>query len=525
MNNNRLAQQVVQQVIDKGVREFCISPGARNAPLVYALSQIPFIKLYHWPEERSSAFFALGRIKATGKPVAVVTTSGTAAAELLPAAVEAHYTSLPLLLMTADRPKRYRGSGAPQSIEQVGLFSYYCHYMQDLADTDLCCLNQWMARGPAHLNICFEEPKEADCQSLKMNILLPQKEFEAHLIMSKEEKELDQFLEKSYFPFIVVGALDSTDGESVISFLLRLKAPVYLEAQSGLREDSRLESIRIESIERLWELSTREGYPIDGVLRIGGIPTARLWRDLEEGEGKRAVCSISEHPFSGLSWAGVIHTSISFFLENWQLKQKRSYPCHAWIQADRLYQNALLKLFEEEPLAEPSLFHILSKRIPQGSKVYIGNSLPIREWDQAAVRSDRRFRMAASRGANGIDGQLATFLGFCSQEQENWAILGDLTALYDMVAPWVLNQMPVLNATVVIVNNGGGQIFARMFAHQDFRNEHHLCFKPLADFWNWHYEKWEAIPDAIAAYNGGRFIELMPDQAATNRFLKKMKQL
>lgn len=523
--NNRLAQQVIQQVIDKGVREFCISPGARNAPLVYALSQIPFIKLYHWPEERSSAFFALGRIKATGRPVAVVTTSGTAAAELLPAAVEAYYTSLPLLLMTADRPRRYRGSGAPQSIEQIGLFSYYCHYMQDLAENDSCCLKKWIARGPAHLNICFEEPREADCQSLKMSVSLPREDFRNQLVTSDKEGELSQFFETSRFPLVVVGALNAADGESVVSFLLKLKAPVYLEAQSGLREDSRLESIRIESIERLWELSAKHGYPIDGVLRLGGIPTARLWRDLEEGEGKRAVCSISEHPFSGLSWGGVIHTSIPPFLESWRLKQERSYPCQAWIQADRLYQRALLKLFEEEPFAEPSLFHTLSKSIPQGSKLYIGNSLPIREWDQAAVRENRLFQMAASRGANGIDGQLATFLGFCTQEQDNWAILGDLTALYDMVAPWVLNQMPALNATVVIVNNGGGQIFARMFAHQGFRNAHDLSFKPLADFWNWHYEKWKSIPDTIIARQGGRFIELIPDQAATDRLLKRIKQL
>ena len=164
--NPLVAKQVLEEVISCGVREFCFCPGARNAPLLYPLANASGLHTYYWPEERSAAFFALGRIKATGRPVAVVTTSGTAAGEVLPAAMEAYYSGLPLVIMTADRPRRFRGSGAPQAAEQVGLFGCYALEMHDFEEGDLCDLSNWTQRGPMHLNICFEEPSDADTHAI-----------------------------------------------------------------------------------------------------------------------------------------------------------------------------------------------------------------------------------------------------------------------------------------------------------------------------------------------------------------------
>src|SRR5690242_10613859 len=122
--NVRLARRVVEELYARGVREFCVCAGARNAPLVKVLGAASELKKYRFFEERSAAFFALGRAKILGAPVAVVTTSGTAAAELLPAAIEAYYSGVSLVLVTADRPPEYRGSAAPQAIEQMGLYSH-----------------------------------------------------------------------------------------------------------------------------------------------------------------------------------------------------------------------------------------------------------------------------------------------------------------------------------------------------------------------------------------------------------------
>lgn len=523
--NTQLAKQVLEEVISQGVHEFCLCPGARNAPLVYPLANSSQVRIYYWPEERSAAFFALGRMKATGKPVAVVTTSGTAAAELLPAAMEAYYTGLPLILMTADRPRRFRGTGAPQSAEQVGLFHCYAHHSQDLVEGEACCLDNWKQQGPIHLNICFEEPKDCDCQSIQLDFCQAQRNGSSLPDFNPDGHYLS-FIQQARFPLIVVGSLPLHLREAAVRFLLQFNAPVYAEGISGIREDPRLEHLLIKRIEQIWDVADQSGYPIDGILRLGGIPTARLWRDLENKSGKIAVCSMSELPFSGLSSSGVIHTDLALFFA-WAetLKRVRQYPFAKWKQADQIAYQALLALFHEEPLAEASLIHQLSTQIPMGSKVYLGNSLPIREWDQAATYQSRSFEMGCNRGVNGIDGQLATFLGFCTPEQENWSILGDLTVLYDLVAPWIGSQMWEMHANVVVINNGGAGIFARMFAHSAFQNHHELTFEPLAQFWKWRYEKWKSIPKSLTSIQGGRFIELIPDPESTVRFWQRMKKI
>jgi 2-succinyl-5-enolpyruvyl-6-hydroxy-3-cyclohexene-1-carboxylate synthase len=157
MGNLDAASRLIAEVRALGTRDFCVCAGSRNAPLLVALGTgaIPGEvegpgggAVYSFVDERSAAFFAIGRIKRSGDPAAVVTTSGTAAAELLPACIEAYYSGLPLILITADRPARFRGTGAPQSIEQPGLFGVY-------AETDLAT---WSGERPLHLNIEFDEP-------------------------------------------------------------------------------------------------------------------------------------------------------------------------------------------------------------------------------------------------------------------------------------------------------------------------------------------------------------------------------
>ena len=143
MSNIALAREILERVRGLGVVDFCVCGGSRNAPLIAALKTG-----YTFVDERSAAFFALGRAKRDARRVAVITTSGTAAAELLPAAVEAYYSGVPLILITADRPARFRGTGAPQSIEQLGIFGVY-------AASDI---DRWNRRTPLHINVEFDEP-------------------------------------------------------------------------------------------------------------------------------------------------------------------------------------------------------------------------------------------------------------------------------------------------------------------------------------------------------------------------------
>ena len=159
MKPGNFAKAIVEEICRAGVGECCVAAGARNAEMLIALAESD-IRTYRFVDERSAGFFAIGRISASGNPVAVVTTSGTAVAELLPAVIEAHYQGLPLGVISADRPARFTGSGAPQVIDQPGIFGGYVG-----ADGDVSCVDAVAdfstvipEGAPWHLNVRFEEP-------------------------------------------------------------------------------------------------------------------------------------------------------------------------------------------------------------------------------------------------------------------------------------------------------------------------------------------------------------------------------
>ncbi|MBK5259920.1 MAG: hypothetical protein JJE51_10025 [Thermoanaerobaculia bacterium] len=148
MTNIARARELIDEVRRAGVSDFCVCAGSRNSPLIAVLDNTADVRLFSFVDERSAAFFAIGRAKQSGRPAAVVTTSGTATAELLPAAVEAFYSSIPIVLITADRPARFRGTGAPQCIDQERIFGVHA----------ATSFEQWSRHAPLHLNIEFDEP-------------------------------------------------------------------------------------------------------------------------------------------------------------------------------------------------------------------------------------------------------------------------------------------------------------------------------------------------------------------------------
>lgn len=492
----QLILDVLQESIRCGIQEVCICPSARNAPFVQALIKIPQIKTYYWFEERSAAFFALGRARETNLPVAIITTSGTAAGELLPAAMEAYYSGVPLILITADRPPSYRGTGAPQAAEQVGLFGVYALVDYDLQINQAFSMSNWNQLGPAHINVCIDEPLTYPFDEVDL-------EFgRDYYPYAPETGNLDTFFDDIQHPFVVVGTLAKEFRQQTIDFLVQLNAPVYLEAISGLRGHPQLRHIEICCPDKTWQRASEAEYAIDAVIRIGGVPTFRSWRDLENMEGHLKIVSINQVLFSGLSWGTVIRT---------QLKTPPRFECPAkWLEADCLWWESSIQHYENNPQSEPSLIHQLSNVIPENALVYLGNSLPIREWDLAATRDRNDWEIRASRGVNGIDGQISTFLGMCTNDRPNWGIFGDLTTLYDLAGPWILKALVGMNITIVVINNGGGQIFSNMFKQKEILNSHQVGFKPLADLWGMHYERWTAIPEKIEFCDEPRLIEIVP---------------
>lgn len=516
--NEKLAQTVLQSLIKLGVKEFCLCPGARNSPFISILSQNPQIKKYFFFEERSAAFFGLGRSRKLNQPVAIVVTSGTAVAELLPAAMEAYYTGVPLVLVTADRPRRYRGCNAPQSAEQVGLFGHYATAEIDLAHGEDCLPIEWCVKGPLHVNVCFEEPQREPLEQV-----FPLIEHEKLKVESLPEDAsgLQNFLGQCRYPFVIVGGLLPEDQAEVSLFLENLKAPVYLEAISGLREHPKLQKYRIERADHVLTLSRAHHYLIDGILRIGGVPTFRLWRDLEDLQGEIPVFSLNHVPFSGLSWATIQCSSIKNSLASFK-PAAIDFP-FSWKANDRAYVENVTKLYAIYPKAEPSLCHALSKKISSNSQVYLGNSMPIRQWDEYAQAQDRGYQVFASRGLNGIDGQISTFLGICSEKRENWGIFGDLTALYDLAGPWVMRDLKKMDIFLVVLNNGGGRIFSKMFPQEELQNLHDIRFKSFAELWNLNYHCLDSIDEL--PHQGHHLIELQPDWEQTQQFWNELKTL
>lgn len=524
--NLQASRSIIASVFDAGARDFCLCAGSRNSPLIAVASAATGLSTLSFPDERSAAFFALGRAKATGRPAVVVTTSGTAVAELLPAVIEAWYTAAPLILITADRPRRFRGTGAPQAIEQKGIFGPYCELALDLEAGENFDLDGWSGRFPLHINIGFDEPLLAG-EIPRVAFAPPQHPREARRDAADPAalRRLDAFLQRSRHPLVLLGALPPEDRPAVTEFLTGLGAPVFAEALSGLRTSEALAGISIVSSERILH---RSGF--DAVLRIGGVPTLRFWRDLEAAHAALPVLSISALPFSGLSRGEMIVSPPRDVLSALEPPRR---PLEGFRERDRRMRESIDLLFREEPSAELSMIHQLSRLPAPGASVFLGNSLPIREWDLAAVREPRDIIFRANRGANGIDGAISTFLG-AAHEIENWAVVGDLTALYDLSAPWIIPQLDSgLALRLVIINNGGGRIFGRVGAleavgdlerERFFENVHDLSFEDWARMWKLEYERWVEIPVEGPAPRRC-VIEVRPDAAASRRLWERFDSL
>lgn len=517
MKNIELAHKVIQELVNAGVDEFCLCAGARNSPFIHLFDQNPHVKAYHFFEERSAAFFALGKIAATRKPVAVVTTSGTAAAELLPAAVEGTYSSLPLILITADRPRFYRKSGAPQSIEQVGLFSYYIEVAYDLDEENThFSLKSLSWKKPIHVNVCLKEPL-LDGEIPK--IVIPEKPNRTKFPEAIPRNIIDDlatFLSENK-PLVLVGTLPPKHQKIVKDFLKNLKVPVYAEGISNLRGDPELEPYEIRGGEKSLNAILDSGR-CDSVLRLGGVPTVRVWRDLEDRRKNLKVFSIGYNHYPGLS-REMTHFSDLEVLSQVHFEEKHIDLADIMTK-DRQIEARNLELFKKFPRSEPGMMHRISQKMKSHS-VYLGNSLPIREWDLAASNQNIPERVVGNRGANGIDGQVSTFLGWVSPKTENWCLLGDLTVMYDLSAPWILSQLveknPDLQTRFVVINNSGGQIFHKMFKKDIFVNRHHISFESWAAMWNLSYQQWHEVPEK-AQLKSQCVIELRPDAQQTELF-------
>lgn len=512
MNAWETALDVVRRCLRAGVGEFVICAGARNAALIEALARAETagqVRLWRHYEERSAGFFALGRCMQTGQPCAVVTTSGTAAAELLPAMIEAFYQNRPIVALTADRPSAFRGSGAPQSIEQPGLFGCYA------AQGDL---SEWDGKGPIHLNVEFEEafePGDEGFSEEPLGDFTPEKD---RLDVSALARWLREDLYRGIV--VMVGGLEPDEREEVFHFCRDFGAPVLVEATSGLREA--LEGLAIHDADRV--LKAR---PPAKILRLGEVPSGRFWRDLEDLPGV-SVWSICRNGLRGLAresqvTRGTVDRVIRALGDVEPADDALDLLVGASARASRIDE-----LLECHPDSEPALVRALSHYASIGGGVFLGNSLPIREWNLFAQWTRPVTNVRANRGANGIDGQASAWLGWSADVPDAWGLLGDLTTLYDLAAPFVMDQIVSEGRVLAVINNSGGGIFKRLprlqamspRAAECMINPQRADLSGFAALWGMRHLIIRTADDfdAFTPEGGPLLLEMFPDPDQTARF-------
>ncbi len=508
------ADALIAALAASGLRHVVLSPGARSAPLAVACLRRPEIICHVINDERAAGFFAVGLGKASGQPALVLTTSGTAAANLLPAIVEANLSHTPLIAVTADRPPEMLGWGANQTIDQVKLFGDQVRAFHTLPPPDEAFpprfLTTLAARlvetalfphaGPVHLNVPFREPLLPEV--LPAPPALPPA-LELHPQQPALPSDLDTVAARLQARpgVILCGEARYPAGfaAAVTRLAARLEAPIIAEALSNLRFGAHDKS-RISADAARFLRHTAPPAPA-WVLRFGAFPVSRTL------ERWLADLAETEHLLVAPpgSWPDPLHHSDTLLrgdpLDIAAALAERCRPASAefserhggrrdivisagaefrlaWQRAE-----AGVTAAEDLPFFEGTVAHRLLAALPAGAHCFIGNSLAIRAVDAYSGKSDKPLTLYGNRGASGIDGNLATAAGIAAASGAPIALLvGDLSLLHDCASLALLRER---NALIVVLDNGGGGIFdhlpfARMLPPALL--ERGFIAKPHADF-------------------------------------------
>ncbi len=520
---------LVDALVRAGLREVCIAPGARSTPLALLLAHDPRLRAWSHLDERSAAFFALGQARASRRPVAVVCTSGTAAANFLPAVVEAAYARVPLLVLTADRPPELRECGAFQAIDQLKLFGgmvkWFCEvgdaaaglpYFRALGSRAVATAAAAPA-GPVHLNLPLREPlTPPDAAALQPD---SPRDAPPYIIVPAPQRlpappDLDALAARRAAArrgVVVCGPLDA-DGETraaVAALAAALGWPLLPDATAQLRDGGHDRSHLVAAYDAiLRDAALAEHFAADLVLRIGPLPISKallLWM--------RARPQVVVDPGGG--WDDPLHSATALVHADvaplCRALAARLTPrgdaawLDAWQRADRGAGAALARRVAQigEPF-EGGVVAALAARLPEGATLVVGNSMATRDLDTFWAGGARRVRVLCNRGANGIDGFVSTALGVAAASRgPTVALTGDLGFLHDLGGLLAVRRHGV-RATFVVCNNDGGGIFSYLPQADDsaafdtfFRTPHGLDLRGGVEMYGCGFTR-AATPDAFA---------------------------
>jgi len=473
------ADALVAALVAGGLRHAVLAPGARSAPLAVACLRRAELDCQVISDERAAGFFALGIGKATGRPALVLTTSGTAAANLLPAIVEANLSATPLIVITADRPPETLGWGANQTIDQTKLYGDQVRAFHALPPPDDAVTSDflgalaarlietalWPHPGPVHLNAPLREP-------LLPETLPPPPEVPAPLRLNAPQPAAPDDLAAlaarlSARPGVILcGAARYPAGfaEAVTRLAARLDAPLIAEALSNLRFGAH-DISRI--IAHAAHFLMRAELPAPAwVLRFGAFPVSRVL------ERWLASLTASEHLLvappgawpdplwqCGAPLRGDPLTTVEALAE--MCRPTSAEFCRTWLQAEAATAASLERHCRDSAtLSEGCVARATIDALPDGAQLFIGNSLAMRAVDRYGGKSGKRLTLYGNRGASGIDGNLATAAGIAhATGAPTLALIGDQTLLHDCGS---LALAARHDLGIMLLDNGGGGIFAQL---------------------------------------------------------------
>ncbi len=539
--NLRWADALIDGIVATGVHHAVISPGSRSTPLVLAIERRHDITNWHHPDERSAAFFALGLASHDRKPVMVIATSGSAPAHWYPAVIEANRGNIPLLLLSADRPPELQNCGANQSVDQNRLFGSHVRGFHDPGSAASEAIDYiralgvraghqacWPNPGPVHLNLPFREPlvpkqfpelpKATARKTPPTPSILPDVNQTANIRACLSGRA----------GLIVCGANAHHAGfpDSVIKLAKALGAPILADPLSQLRFGNHDLSHIISRYDSfLRSPDFRQQHQPAWVLRFGATPVSKtLLNYLEGSDIPTLLCD----PFG--NWPDPLHQVTEMIRATPVLLCQQLLEMNPVAAEENWFKDFAAQetaLNNRQPAPEPLPFEdeIIGEIfdcIPSGATLFSGNSLPIRQLDSWSGASGKTIRILANRGASGIDGNISTLLGIAAASNEPVVgLLGDLTFFHDMNG---LLAMRDLDATIILLNNGGGAIFGQLPQAELKGFEKHwlmptgLDFSHAAQLFGINYRRITkqaefrpALCEAIAAKQG-TIIEVMIDR-------------
>jgi 2-succinyl-5-enolpyruvyl-6-hydroxy-3-cyclohexene-1-carboxylate synthase len=495
--NLDLASALVQQLAASGVRHAVICPGSRSTPLAVALATHSEIRDWVLVDERAAAYFALGMARQLTAPVAILSTSGTAAANFLPAVVEARLNRVPLIVLTADRPPELRDWGAAQTIDQIQLFGSHVKWFVDMPVpvTDDALVRHARATaaravqtarsdpaGPIHLNLPFREPLlPADLRpSLLGRVMSGHGCHNDHSAQADPGQlvpaaaaldELASQIAREARGIIVCGPGEAPGLATAAAALSEASGyPVLADPLSGARFGAHDRAGVIDAYDPfLRDQETAESLQPELVIRVGAVPTSKPLQHFLQARPDRVQVVIdagTPRDPSHLATSYIIAdgtttlATLADRVANFGGSVNREW-LDAWKAADQPTGAAIASaLAREEGPFEGRAVAEVAALLPEGATLVVGNSMPIRDVD-AFVRGDRRWlRIVSNRGANGIDGVVSTALGAAAVADGSVVlIVGDLSFFHDLNGLFAAAKFG-LDATVVVLNNDGGGIFS-----------------------------------------------------------------